>query len=472
MVSDQEGSHDVVERIQRIEVGLLPDPVLKNREPEPQPLIDRMGILKTPGVSIAVIDRYQIDWARGYGVLAIGRPERVGVETPFQAASISKPVAAMAALRLVEEGHLALDEDVNRYLASWKIPANGAWQPRVTLRHLLSHTGGLTVHGFPGYPRDDPLPTLRQVLDGEKPANTPAIRVDIVPGLHPRYSGGGYCVLQQLLVDVTGQSVPDLMRQLVLDPLGMTQSSYEQPLPPARWRATPTGYLVGGEPVQGQWHVYPEMAAAGLWTTPSDLARFAIEIQRGQAGRSTTVLSPTMTREMLAPQADPRQGLGINMKGAGRSLRFWHDGWNEGFNGDLVAYPELGRGAVVLINSNHGYRWGLVGEILRAIAYEYGWPEYLPQNRRVAPINSHIHSTYVGAYEPQQGVKWVVSDVDQTLFLQLNDQAPIQLYPKSDTMFFAQEVNIEVTFTKTEDGMVTGVRLQQDGQQVDARKRV
>jgi len=450
MVSDQEGSHDVVERIQRIEVGLLPDPVLKNREPEPQLLTDRMDALRTSGVSIAVIDRYQIDWARGYGVLAIGRPDPVGPETPFQAASISKPVSAMAALRLVEEGHVDLDVDVNRYLVSWKVPVNGPWQPRVTLRHLLSHTGGLTVHGFPGYLRDEVLPSLRQVLDGERPANTPAIRVDTVPGLHPRYSGGGYCALQQLLVDVTGQSFPDLMRQLVLAPLGMTQSTYEQPLPPARWGATPTGYLVGGEPVRGQWHVYPEMAAAGLWTTPSDLARFALELQAGQTGRSTTVLSPDMVREMLTPQADPRQGLGINMKGAGRSLRFWHDGWNEGFNGGLVAYPALGCGAIVLINSNHGYQRGLVEEILRAIAHEYGWPESLPQERRVVPIDPHLHAAYVGVYEPQQGVEWVVSDIDQILFLQLNDQAPIQLYPKSDTMFFAQEVNIEVTFTKIE----------------------
>lgn len=471
-MTNQDRSHDVTGRVQRIEAGLLPDAVLKNREPEPQSLADRMDVLKTPGVSMAVIDRYQIDWVRGYGVLDVGRPERVGTETPFQAASISKPVSAMAALRLVEEGRLALDEDVNRYLVSWHVPANGSWQPRVTLRHLLSHTGGLTVHGFPGYPRDKTLPTLHQVLDGEKPANTPAIRVDTVPGLHPRYSGGGYCVLQQLLVDVTGQSFPELMRQLVLEPLGMTRSAYEQPLPPTRWGATPTGYLVGGEPVRGQWHVYPEMAAAGLWTTPSDLARFALELQSGQAGRATTILSPDMAREMLAPQADQGQGMGISMEGTGATLRFWHDGWNEGFNGDLVAYPELGCGAVVMINSNHGYRRGLVGEILRAAAHEYGWPEYLPRERRVMRIDPRLRSVYAGAYEPQSGVEWLVSDVDQTLSLRLNDQAPIRLYAESDMTFFAREVNIELTFVKKEDGIVTGLRLQQDGRHVDAKKRV
>lgn len=199
--------------------------------------------------------------------------------TLFQAGSISKPVAALAALRLVEQGKLSLDEDVNAKLVSWKVPGNEfTKEQKVTLRRLLTHSAGLTVHGFPGYAAGAQVPTLVQVLNGEKPANTPAIRVDTVPGRLWRYSGGGYTIMQQLLIDVTQKSFPELMRQLVLEPAGMKHSTYEQPLPPARAGEAATAHDANGQPVKGQFHTYPEMAAAGLWTTPTDLALLAIEL--------------------------------------------------------------------------------------------------------------------------------------------------------------------------------------------------
>src|SRR6185436_9257568 len=153
-----------------------------------------------------------------YGVCAADQSTLVDPTTLFQAGSISKPVAAVAALRLVDAGRIDLDADVNDYLVSWKVPANEGWQPRVTLRHLLSHTGGLTVHGFPGYARGQAVPTLVQVLDGAKPANTAAVRDNAVPGTQSRYSGGGTTIVQQMLIDVMGKPFPALMRELVLDP--------------------------------------------------------------------------------------------------------------------------------------------------------------------------------------------------------------------------------------------------------------
>jgi CubicO group peptidase (beta-lactamase class C family) len=233
-------------------------------------LADRMAALHVPGVSIAVIHYGKIEWARGFGVTRLGGPA-VTPDTLFQAASISKPVTAMAVLHLVESGKLNLDADVNQYLKTWKVPANTFTEKtKVTLRELLSHTAGMTVHGFPGYASGSPLPTLVQVLNGEKPANTPAIIVDATPGTNWRYSGGGFVVTQLLLQDVTGQPFPKLLHDTVLAPVGMTRSTYEQPLPQNRMAEAAMAYRRDGEPVPGGPHVYPEMAPAGLWTTPSD----------------------------------------------------------------------------------------------------------------------------------------------------------------------------------------------------------
>ena len=274
------GSSALEQRIQRIQDGLLPAVLIKGEPVQSSKLADRMAALHVPGVSIAVIHDGAIEWARGFGVMKLGGSP-VTPETLFQAASISKPVAALAALRLVQSGKLDLDADVNRYLQSWKVPDNEfTAKNKVTLRELLTHTAGMTVHGFAGYASGAPGPTLLQVLNGEKPANSPAIRVDTTPGTKWAYSGGGYVIVQQMLADVTGRPFPKLMREMVLGPIGMTRSTYEQPLPAARLAEAATPYRQDGTPVPGGPHTYPEMAPAGLWTTPSDLARYAMEVQK------------------------------------------------------------------------------------------------------------------------------------------------------------------------------------------------
>src|SRR5947199_1476359 len=230
-----------------------------------------------PGLSLAVIQDGKIIRAKGYGVAEQGGERWVTASTLFQAGSISKSVAALGALRLVEQGKLALDEDVNAKLNTWKVPENSfTREKKVTLRGILSHTAGLTVHGFPGYAVNGPVPSLVQVLDGAKPTNTAPIRVDILPGSKWRYSGGGYTVMQQMIIELTGKPFPRFMEDAVLGPLGMNESTYEQPLPADKAKLTATGHSRDRSPIKGRWHIYPEMAAAGLWTTASDLARFAI----------------------------------------------------------------------------------------------------------------------------------------------------------------------------------------------------
>jgi CubicO group peptidase (beta-lactamase class C family) len=329
----------------------------------------RMNALHVPGVSVAIIDGYRIVWAKGYG-------PGITPETRFQAASISKPVAAMAALKLVEQGKLSLDEDVNAKLKSWKVPGNQfTQQEKVTLRRLLSHSAGLTVHGFAGYDISAPLPTLPQILDGVKPANSAAVRVDIKPGTESRYSGGGLTVMQLLMMDVTGTQFPELMESTVLSKVGMRHSTYLQPLPDAWKKEAAIAHDQNGKPIHGDWHVYPEMAAAGLWTTPSDLAQFAIELQLSKQGKANHVLSREMTNQMLTRQiADV--GLGIMLIGHGEAELFEHGGSNEGFKCLLVATMNTGQGVVIMTNGDQGGK--LADEVQKAVAAEFHWPTLTP----------------------------------------------------------------------------------------------
>ncbi len=328
----------------------------------------RMRALHIPGASVAIVDGYRVVWARGFGVMEAGSTAQGTPETRFQAASISKAVAAMAALKLVEEGKLTLDEDVNYRLKSWKVPQNEfTREEKVTLRRLLSHSAGLTVHGFPGYDTDDKLPSVPQILDGVKPANTAAVRVDIKPGTQSRYSGGGITVMQILMIDVTGRPFPEVMQALVLSRIGMQHSTYQQPLPQDLSAAAASGHRQNGDKIHGRWHVYPEMAAAGLWTTPSDLAKFAIELQLSAEGRANHVLTREMTSQMLTRQISD-VGLGIMLNG---KEGFSHGGSNEGFK-CLLAATRNGQGVVIMTNGDEGARFA--NEIRDAVAAEYHWP--------------------------------------------------------------------------------------------------
>ena len=293
---------DHEEHIQRVEAKAVDVPLGAN-EPRLQLSLKKlMELYKIPALSVAVIENYKIVWAKAYGVTNVGASKLVTTKTLFQAGSISKPVAAIGALSLVEKGKLALDENVNQKLKSWKVPENEFTKTeKVTLRRIMSHTAGLTVHGFPGYDADAPEPTLVQIFDGEKPANTEPIRVDIVPGSQERYSGGGVTIEQQLVMDVTGKPFPEFMRANVLEKIGMTDSSYAQPLPDEWAARTAAGTYADGKAVHGRWHIYPEMAAAGLWTTPTDLAKFAIEVALSKQGKANHVLSEEMTKTMLTP---------------------------------------------------------------------------------------------------------------------------------------------------------------------------
>ncbi|GMU02417.1 hypothetical protein KH5H1_65370 [Corallococcus caeni] len=375
-------------RIARVEAGLAPLE-LPGERPRALSVQRWMELYRIPGLSLAVYDNHALVWSKTYGVTQAGGREPVTLETLFQAASVSKPVTAMAALRAVEQGRVSLDANVNDALKSWKVPDNDfTREQKVTLRRLLSHGAGLTVHGFPGYGAGEPLPTLQQVLDGVKPANTEAVRVDRVPGTENRYSGGGYVVVQRLLMDLAKKPFPQLMKEAVLDPVGMKHSTFAQPLPPALAARTAAGTRANGEAVEGRWKVYPELAPAGLWTTPSDLALLQLEVAKAKAGKSKRVLSQAMAQQMLTKQSGP-YGLGYMLGDA--PDRFEHGGWNDGFTATVMTLGDTGSGVVLMANSDNGPL--LFERLIASIGAEYGWkplPDHLKSPETTADLLSRV----------------------------------------------------------------------------------
>jgi CubicO group peptidase (beta-lactamase class C family) len=364
-------------RVERVERG-LPPVTLSDGQVLQLDLQGWMETLKVPGLSIAVFDNFQVVWRKSYGVREVGASAPVTLDTTFQAGSVSKPVMALAAMRFVQEGRFNLDENVNDKLLSWKVPDNPfTVREKVTLRRLLSHSAGLSVHGFPGYAVGSPTPTLVQVLNGEKPANTAPVRVVMVPGTKFEYSGGGTLIVQQLLIDQFKKPFPQLMAETVFQPLGLTHSSYEQPQPPARAAMSAVGHHADGKPVEGKWHIYPEMAAGGLWTTPGDLAEVAIEVAKSKHGKSNRILSQESVRQMLTVQMAP---LGLGFFLDAKNDRFGHDGDDDGFQTDLVAFSESGQGAAVMANSDFGSL--LFEPLMQSLAKEYGWKSYTAEPMR------------------------------------------------------------------------------------------
>jgi CubicO group peptidase (beta-lactamase class C family) len=343
-------------------------------------LAERMAELKVPAISVAVFEHGHVAWAKAYGAATAGG-QPATPDTLFQAASMSKALAATAALRLVEQGRLDLDEDVNARLKAWKVPPSPyTAESKVTLRRLLSHTAGMTVSGFPGYPAGTPIPSLVQILNGAPPSNTPAIQSWEAPGGAYAYSGGGFTVAQLLLVETGGKPYPDLLKTLVLGPAGMRQSTLAQPLPPALIPRAASGHTRKGEMIPGGRNTYPEYAAAGLWTTPSDYARFMMALQDAYAGRPNAILRPASARTMMTPvDTAAGYGLGVALGRRGGHPYFPHSGGNEGFQCDSFAFLDgEGQGVVVMTNSDSG---GLIAnEIIRALAEAYRWGDPDPAN--------------------------------------------------------------------------------------------
>lgn len=337
-------------------------------------LKERMAFYNANAVSIAVIKDYKLEWTKAYGFADVSEKRAATPQTLFQAASISKSINSLGILKLVQEGKLSLTDDINSYLKDWKFPYDSVSKgKKITIAQLLSHTAGLSIGGFGGYQIRKDLPTTIQTLDGLLPSNSGAVRSVFEPGLKFQYSGGGTTITQLILENVTGEKYEDYIGKNILTPLNMTESSFNQPPSERKTKLLATGYHGNGKKVEGKYHIYPEKAAAGLWTNPSDLAKYIIETQLSLLGNSNKILAKELSEQRL------NDNLGVFLNDLKGTKYFCHSGGNEGFVCYYEGSLEGGNGIVVMTN---GRNFGMVQEIVNSVASLNNWKNYPLESRK------------------------------------------------------------------------------------------
>ncbi len=477
------GSRD---RAGRVESG-LPAVTQGNRTLQLS-LLQWMDALAVPGVSIAVIDDHGIVWAKAYGVTTTGPGgSAVTPGTLFQAASISKPVVALAVMHQVERGRFDLDADINDYLKSWKLAASELQDgENVTLRRLLAHTGGITPGGFPGYARTAPVPRIVQILSGVAPATNSPARVVSKPGSEGAYSGLGYLMLQLALEDVSDKPFESILQETVLQPLGLDDSTFEQDLPAPLQARAARGHRSSGGSIEGGWLVNPELAAAGLWTTPTDLATLVIEVAKSKRGGEGRLLSSDITRQMLSRHQD-EMGLGFVVGDSDPHGYFAHSGGNQGYFAHFEMLADSGKGIVIMTNSDAGQ--ALASLVIASVAHAYDWPllerrqvsgpraerlfaqvDRVTNKRVKVDVDPALLARYVGKYQLAPGLLFDLTISKAQLLVRLGDQPRFPLFAESESKFFLEVVDAQITFIVDAAGQPTGLVLHQGGRDQEAPK--
>lgn len=454
------------ERIQRVEAGLTQEVIRTAGSSSKVWLLqERMKHYRVNGVSVAVIDQGKVVWTKAYGTADASTKELLTSQTLFQTASMGKVVTAIAALQLVKAGKITLDEDVNGKLTSWQVPLNDfTAREKVTLRRLLNHSAGfINDEGFAGYPPSHPIPTLGQLLRHQSPTNGKPVEIGLVPGSAMRYSGFGYLVVQQLIEDLTGQRFQNYVEQEIFRKLQMSQSTYGLSPDQELGRQVARGHYGDGriDPSK-KYHVYPEAAAAGFWSTPGELARLLIQLQQELKGESTLLLNQTLMQTMLNPQFDSNnRGMGVVLQGASRAEGFGHSGANAGYQSVLYATTTTGQGAIVMTNSDEGIELAL--EVVRSIANEYEWPFLKTQWTQM--LSDSARKQYIGQFQSEVGLSYRISEDKDGLRLQFMEglqkkwSSPLYLYQLEGQRFIAKEAPDDLLFTFELDkqGKVQGI---------------
>ncbi|WP_426667036.1 serine hydrolase [Mucilaginibacter sp. McL0603] len=460
-------STDTIDKIKQVENNLI-GPIQVEGD-KPYTIVGQMAHYNIKGVSVAVIHNYKLEWAKGYGWADEALKIPVTTQTLFQAASISKSLNSVGVLKLVQDKKIDLYTDINTYLTTWKFPYDSLSKgKKISVANLLSHTGGLTAHGFGGYEKGkDTIPTIVQILNGQKPANSPAIRSMYEPGVKTEYSGGGIAISQLIVMDVTHQPYDKYMYDNVLKPLGMNSSTYAQPPVGVKPELLATAYYIDGKEVPGKYHIYPEQAAAGLWTNPTDLAKYIIETQLAYAGRSHKVLNQETTKLRLTPYIENGAALGVFIDNPDSTKYFEHSGANEGFRCTYYGSLENGNGVVVMVNSD-GER--IMPEIVNSVAKVYGFKGlYQSKLRKMVTVADSVLETYTGKYELQPKFFLTVTREGSQLYGQPDGDQKFEIFPESQNKFFLKGAPIEVEFIKDNKGEIIKCVVYQGGPH-DAKK--
>lgn len=449
-------AQNVDNEIQAIENNLIQTIQIRTDPKRGFNLEERMRYHSVPGVSVAVVKDGRLLWSKAYGVRDNETKEELDVNTLLQAASISKAVTAIGVLKLIQDEKLDIDLNINQYLKSWKVPENEfTTKEKVTIRRALTHTAGLNLHGFDGYLQDSILPSAVEILNGE--GESRQVLVDEVPGSRWRYSGGGYIILQLLIEDLTGRDFEEYMNTEILKPFGMTNSVYQQPLDTSKYKNVSSGHGENGRVIEGKWRNFAEKGPGGLWTTPTDLAKLCLALQKIRAGKKSEVLSKSTVSSMLEKHSERNWGLGPLIQGTGDSIIFRHDGRNNGYLADFVAFADQGIAAVVMTNADKGNR--LKNEIMMAISDYYKWNFENPEIIDPIDLSTKDFQKYLGVYDwierPGYFIEVIIKDS------KLNVIAPgfpdDILTPTDESNFIDVETAVRVKFKTAEDGAINGL---------------
>jgi CubicO group peptidase (beta-lactamase class C family) len=460
------GQSTVQQRIELVENNLTEN--LQVTGPKPLNLQQRMSFHKVKGLSIAVIKDYKIDWVKAYGVSDEALKISVTEKTLFQAASISKSINAVGVMKIFKQNKLDLFADINTYLSSWKFPYDSLSKgKKINTANLLSHTAGLSVHGFAGYEAGLPLPTIIQILNGENPANSDAVRSLFEPGIRQQYSGGGTTITQVLITDISKQAYDQYMEKEVLEPLGMSSSTFAQPPKLIKSRLLSTGYNSDGIEIKGKYHIYPEQAPAGLWTNPTDLAKYIIETQLAYAGKSAKVLDQTSTKLRLTPYQDQSAALGVFIEDYNGKKYFGHGGANEGFRSGYYGSFEGGNGLVIMVNSDNGE---IIQELINSIATVYNFTG-LNKSTILRPIavEDKLLDSYLGNYQLRPELILTITRENKQVYAQATGQPRFEVFAETSTRFRFKDLPASMEFIKDEQGKVSKMIFIQ-GVTIDAKK--
>ena len=419
---------------------------------------ERMKHYGIPGVSIAVIHDSKVVWTKGYGIVDKESKVPVTKQTLFQASALSIPVTAYGALRTVEQHKLDLDVNVNKYLKSWKVPENEfTKEKKVTIKNLLNHSAGIYPRGTGSYSINEKIPTLVEILNGVSPAKNEPITVNKEPGKSVRFAYASYVPVQQMMIDIKEKTFPVIMDELVLQPLEMNHSTFNQTLNAKQLTKAATGYLQDGTMVEGRKKIYPSMASYGLWTTAQDYAKFIANIQQTLKGENAKGLSKELTELMGTPYGVHNSSwsftcrLGFQLFNKTNDIYLRHHGWNTGFYAEVMAHRDKGYGVVVMTNSTFPE---FNAEVIRAVALAYNWDNYLPVHKKIS-IKPALANSIIGRYQNTNRVVTVFQKDNQLFAKNILYTDAQELVRVSDSLYVTRNSSRLIQFKpNVKDGTI------------------
>jgi CubicO group peptidase (beta-lactamase class C family) len=461
-------SNTVEERIKQVE-GNVPQGDYEIAGAPKQTLLDRMKFHGVKGVSIAVINNYEVEWAKGYGWADSSEQRPVTPETFFLIVSISKSLNAMGILKLAQDNKIDINADINNYLTSWKFPYDSISKgKKITMAQLLSHSAGLTTSGGSDYQRGDTLPTIYDILDGKRPANSPAVRSEYEPGTRFQYSNNGSSIAMLTAMDITKKTYEDYIKETVLNPLGMNNTFFTD-IPPGNLKQKfATGYNEDGTQLKGKYSILAQQAGGAAWSTPSEICKYIIEMQLSLKGKSNKILSKENTQMMVTPQI-ANSGLGVFVDSIGSEKYFQNGGGRRGFTSLYYGSFKDGKGVVIFVNSSNA---SIQKEIGYSVAMAYGWKDfYKPKTKTIIPMSVKELEEYEGEYVFSPDAS-VFIDYDGTgFYAAVSGQSWYNIFPEAKDKFFGQVKEVELEFVRSNHA-VNKLIYKVDGRSDELKKRI